>query len=285
MRLLRHEADGTFRLVEFFEKIPPYAILSHTWGSDDEEVSFRDILNNSGGSKYGYEKIQLCAKQAQKDALEFFWVDTCCIDRSSSAELSEAINSMFSWYQRSAKCYAYLSDVSIPNSARSDLPSHRARKQSIQDSRWFERSWTLQELLAPASVEFFSRGWELLGDKNTLEKEIHEKTGIPVGALRGTPLSQFSVNERLFWAEGRQAKRQEDTVYSLLGILDVHMPLIYGEGRTNALARLRREIDQPTGYVPVAHTFDKTKPWLLPSHGSIRWNQRGVSYNLGVMWN
>ncbi|RWA10086.1 hypothetical protein EKO27_g5017 [Xylaria grammica] len=248
MRLLWAEADGNFRLAEFSdEKIPPYAILSHTWGADDEEVSFRDIVDGRGKNKPGYKKIRFCAQQARKDGLKFFWVDSCCIDKSSSTELSEAINSMFRWYQRATKCYAYLSDISIPKPAINGPSSSRARKQSIKSSKWFERSWTLQELLAPTSVEFFTREWEPLGNKRTLEKEIHDRTKIPIRALRGMSLSHFGVNERLSWARGRQAKREEDKAYSLLGIFDVHMPLIYGEGWEHAYARLRKEINPPTG--------------------------------------
>lgn len=112
MRLLRVEDDGGFGLDEYFgEDIPQYAILSHTWGASDEEVTFRDLKEGTGKSKAGYRKLTFCAKQAAKDKLRYFWVDTCCIDKSSSAELSEAINSMFAWYHDSFVCYAYLWDV------------------------------------------------------------------------------------------------------------------------------------------------------------------------------
>ncbi|KAI0856076.1 heterokaryon incompatibility protein-domain-containing protein [Xylaria cubensis] len=243
MRLLQRETDGKYKLVEFFGKIPPpYAILSHTWGADDEEVTLWDILNDKVKKKSGYKKIRFCAEQAKKDELQFFWVDSCCIDKSSSAELTEAINSMFDWYHRAAKCYAYLSDVRTRYSL-----SRRTWKQKFKNSRWFTRSWTLQELLAPESVDFFSREWKRLGNRITLQEEIRSITGIPVEALKGTPLSKFTVKERMSWAEKREAKREEDTAYSLLGIFDVHIPLIYGEGRKNAFARLRKEIEQYPG--------------------------------------
>src|SRR6266702_6883395 len=113
MRLLRIEDDGEFSLVEFVgNNIPRYAILSHTWRADDEELTFKDLVEGTGKSKVGYSKIRFCSTQAAGDDLQFFWVDTCCIDKSSSAELSEAINSMFRWYRNAAKCYVYLSDVS-----------------------------------------------------------------------------------------------------------------------------------------------------------------------------
>ncbi|OCL02132.1 HET-domain-containing protein [Glonium stellatum] len=243
MRLLRLEADGEFSLVEFVsQNIPRYAILSHTWGADDEEVTFKDLADGIGQRKPGYSKISFCGKQAAKDGLQFFWVDTCCIDKSSSAELSEAINSMFRWYHNAAKCYAFLSDVSISSSIEINLSSQQIL--AIQYSRWFTRSWTLQELLAPTSVEFFSAEGKRLGDRISLLQEIHNITGISVQALQGSPLSQFNVNERLSWAKGREAKREEDAAYSLLGIFDIHMPLIYGEGRQKAFIRLHREIEQ-----------------------------------------
>jgi hypothetical protein len=239
MRLLRLEDDGEFSLVEYVGKITLcYAILSHTWGTDDEEVTFKDIVKGTGKSKVGYSKIRFCGEQAVKDGLRFIWVDTCCINKSSSAELSEAINSMFCWYQNAAKCYVYLSDVKINGKGlvRND--------RSFQESRWFTRGWTLQELVAPMSVEFFSVEGERLGDKRSLVKEIAEVTGISIQALQGCRLSQFSIDERMSWAEKRQTKRGEDAAYSLLGIFGIYMPLIYGEGREKALFRLRKEIKQ-----------------------------------------
>jgi hypothetical protein len=233
MRLLRIEDGGDFSLVELVgSNIPPYAILSHTWGSDEDEVTLKDLVEGVGKTKAGYRKILFCGKQAAKDAIRYFWVDTCCIDKSSSAELSEAINSMFRWYRHASKCYVYLSDVSIASPA-------------LRDSRWFTRGWTLQELVAPVSVEFFSSEGERLGDKTSLVQEIAEITGISIQALQGRrPLCQFSVDERMSWAYGRQTKREEDAAYSLLGIFDIHMPLLYGEGRTKALNRLQKEIEE-----------------------------------------
>jgi hypothetical protein len=243
MRLLRLEDDGGFSLVEFLgQNIPRYAILSHTWGADNEEVTFKDLENGTGQRKSGYSKISFCGEQAAKDGLQFFWVDTCCIDKSSSAELSEAINSMFRWYHNATKCYAFLSDISIGRST--GIKPSSPQLPAIQHSRWFTRSWTLQELLAPTSVEFFSAEGERVGDRDSLVQEIRNRTGISIRALQGSPLSQFSVDERISWAKGREAKREEDAAYSLLGIFDVHMPLIYGEGRQKAFVRLHKEIEQ-----------------------------------------
>jgi hypothetical protein len=240
MRFLKLKHDGEFKLIEFFgNNIPPYAILSHTWGSDSEEVTFKDLTEGSGKSKAGYRKIRFCGRKATVDGLQYFWIDTCCIDKSSSAELSEAINSMFRWYHKANKYYAYLSDVSIKSDQSSQQPWELAFRKSV----WFTRGWTLQELIAPKIVEFFSMEGERLGDKRSLEEQVHEITGIDVQALQGRrPLSEFTIDELMEWAANRKTKREEDAAYSLFGIFDVHMPLIYGEGVEKAFRRLQEEI-------------------------------------------
>ncbi|KAN0067835.1 TPR-like protein [Elaphomyces granulatus] len=243
MRLLKRKNTGEFSLTNLLVggDIPHYAILSHTWRADTEEVSFKDMIDGTGKRKTGYDKIRFCGEQAGRDGLEYFWIDTCCIDKSSSAELHEAINSMFRWYRDAAKCYVYLADVSLDTDIKS---SQLPWELSLRKSRWFTRGWTLQELVAPTIVEFFSEEGEQLGNKKSLERHIHEVTGIPIKALRGSPLSDFSVRERMLWAEKRETTREEDKAYSLLGIFDVYMPLIYGEGRENAFRRLREEMDK-----------------------------------------
>jgi hypothetical protein len=154
---------------------------------------------------------------------------------------------MFRWYQNAAKCYVYLSDVSTRKRKANNRLSKYTWESAFRSSKWFTRGWTLQELLAPGpdSVEFFSREGDRLGDKRTLEQQIHEITRIPITALQGTPLSQFDINDRLLWAENRQTTREEDKAYSLFGIFDIQIPLLYGEGRDKALKRLREEIDKP----------------------------------------
>ncbi|CZR50232.1 related to calcium-independent phospholipase A2 [Phialocephala subalpina] len=242
MRLLQLESSGDFSLTEdYTEHVPLYAILSHTWGKDTEEVTFDDFRAGTYIGKTGYRKIQFCVEQAARDGLQYFWVDSCCINKSNHAELSEAINSMFSWYRDAAKCYVYLSDVSTRSNTNESF-SRSLWKSEFRYSRWFTRAWTLQELIAPHSVEFFSREGERLGDKRSLEPSLHDITGIPVEVLRGNPLTQFSVEERMLWAAERTAKRKEDEAYCLLGIFGLHMPLIYGEGRENAFMRLEEEI-------------------------------------------
>jgi hypothetical protein len=124
MRLLQRQSDGSFRLTKaFVDAIPPYAILSHTWGDDDQEVTFQDMTEGTGRHKDGYCKIEFCGAQAAVDGLDHFWVDTCCIDKANNTELQEAIDSMFRWYQNSAKCYVYLPDVLRTDSVLAgDLP-------------------------------------------------------------------------------------------------------------------------------------------------------------------
>jgi hypothetical protein len=238
MRLLEINKHGEFSLTEhIYPNVPAYAILSHTWAEKDvEEVTFEDFSNGSWKSKPGYKKIQFCGDQAARDGLRYIWVDTCCIKKSSDAELTEAINSMFRWYQNAAKCYAYLGDVLGGDKNQSMWET------AFRKSRWFTRGWTLQELIAPPSVQFFSNDSKRLGDRMSLGQQIHEITGIPIPALQRGSLSNFTIGERLSWAENRTTKREEDMAYCLLGIVDVFMPLIYGEGREHAFVRLRQEI-------------------------------------------
>lgn len=208
-------------------------------------MTFNDLVKGTGKNKPGFWKVSFCAEQAANDGLRFFWLDTCCIDKTSSAELTEAINSMFKWYHKAAKCYAYLSDVSINNQRQAGLLPKRSWEHSFRNSRWFTRGWTLQELPAPASVDFFSADGQRLGSRNSLVQELQDITGIPARALQGFPLNQFEVEERMLWMRERVTKREEDMAYSLLGIFDVYIPLIYGEGRDNALSRLLKEIHDP----------------------------------------
>ncbi|KAH9908275.1 kinesin light chain 1 [Xylariomycetidae sp. FL2044] len=259
MRLLELQHDGALRLTkDLTNNIPPYAILSHTWGEDEDEVTFHDVMAGIGSHKAGYHKIQFCGKQAACDRLKYFWVDTCCINKADFTELSEAINSMFRWYQRSARCYVYLADVPSSGHAYSSMSSSPEWTVAFQKSRWFTRGWTLQELLAPLSVEFFSSCGERLGDKSSLAQQIQDITRIPVDALRGRSLSDFSIDQRMSWVEHRATKREEDRAYSILGIFQVYMPLIYGEESDGAFTRLREEIAKrqtlSLGVVPSTHT-------------------------------
>jgi hypothetical protein len=238
MRLLKVESGGNFSLVQLErDKMQPYAVLSHVWGETDQELTFKDIMDKTGKQKAGYEKIDFCAKQAEEDKIQYIWVDTCCIDKSSSAELSEAINSMYHWYENATKCYAYLSDVSYPERTSRG----QGTPVDFPTSRWFERGWTLQELIAPQDVVFYSKEWRLIGTKSTLARDLQKITGIDGRVLEGAHPSLCSVADRMSWAAKRKTTREEDVAYSLLGIFDVNMPLLYGE-RGKAFIRLQEEI-------------------------------------------
>jgi hypothetical protein len=234
MRLLKIDGSGNLSLEKFDGNVPPYAILSHTWGKDEDEVKFDDIGKNTYAPKVGYKKIRFCGEQAKRSKLEYFWVDTSCIDKSSSAELSEAINSMFRWYKESAQCYVYLADVTA---------AEYSDGGALRNSKWFTRGWTLQELLASPVVHFFSNDEKFLGDKKSLARQIHGITDIPESLLCSTThMSHYNVEERLQWAEKRQTTRKEDKAYCLLGMFDVSMPALYGEGEDKAFERLSNEI-------------------------------------------
>ncbi|KAI5366970.1 hypothetical protein J4E82_010917, partial [Alternaria postmessia] len=267
MRLLYTTGEGRLEWTDDLigDKIPSYAILSHTWGG--QEATFKDLRHYSSMEevdakvKEGYQKIFFCAQQAKRDGLDYFWVDTCCIDKTNSQELQEAINSMFRWYQNAKKCYVYLPDVEC-NTPDADSESSRRWKPAFRKSKWFTRGWTLQELLAPASVAFYSKEGDLLGDKQSLRDTIHEITGIPIEALSGKEVSNFSVAERFSWAHNRQTTRPEDGAYCLLGIFGIHLPLIYSEGKENALKRLEKEIRESfdqVASIPVDNTDARSR--------------------------
>lgn len=236
MRLLNAK---TVQLEEFPDNaIPQYAILSHTWGK--EEASFQDMQSRRSirrtVEKAGYRKIEYSCNQAVKDLLTYVWVDTCCIDKSSSAELSEAINSMYRWYSHAAICYAYLTD--IPANDNPEAPN-----SAFVNSRWFTRGWTLQELIAPPRVVFYAQNWTKLGTKEDLCHSISRGTGIDVEVLErgGRAFRSFSIAQRMSWASRRTTTREEDIAYCLLGIFNVNMPILYGE-REKAFIRLQEEI-------------------------------------------
>ncbi|KAF2029365.1 HET-domain-containing protein [Setomelanomma holmii] len=232
MRLVHIESEHHFSLVEFTgQAIPPYAILSHTWGPDHEEVTFQELSDGTGLSKAGYDKIQFCGRQAANYSLQYFWIDTCCIDKISSAELTESINSMFIWYKEAAVCYVLLMD----------LPANARLEMDLPNCRWFTRGWTLQELIAPERVILFDQSLVSIGSKGYLVEELSCITGIEEDVLNGEDLALSSVAVRMRWAASRQTKRIEDRAYSLLGMFDVSIPLIYGEGR-KAFRRLQEEI-------------------------------------------
>lgn len=198
MRLLYWNDQDELSLTKNLDEPPPgYAILSHTWYPDNElEVTLADFTNGQAREKPGYAKINFCGQQARKDGISYFWVDTCCIDKTSSAELAEAIASMFRWYRDAAKCYVYMSDVSTASWSNGDQ-TRQIWEADFRNSRWFRRGWTLQELLAPRSIQFFSKEEEYIDNRESLAYLIYEITGILVDALRNKPISHFAEDERM----------------------------------------------------------------------------------------
>ena len=255
---------STFQLHRFLSSsVPPYVILSHTW-SDDGEVLFQDLTakpaNDSDHYRHspGFPKISKCCALARSDGWTYVWIDSCCIDQKSSAELSEAINSMYRWYRDAVVCYAYLADVSVVG--RSDDDSHGPRRRKkLRESRWFTRGWTLQELLAPRFVVFYDRDWIDVGTKHSLRHLLAEATGVETGHLFEP--GPASAAAKMSWASSRETTRPEDVAYSLLGLFDVNMPLLYGEGAAKAFERLQHEIIR-------SGDDESIFAWLMPWHHS-----------------
>ncbi|PIL28594.1 hypothetical protein GSI_08635 [Ganoderma sinense ZZ0214-1] len=242
---------------QFVEKDPAdedtrYAILSHTWDQDGEQTykqlkkiqkrhtpssltSLISRLSSIWSDTDLSPKIRDACAYARADGFRYIWIDSCCIDKSSSSELSEAINSMYAWYGRADICYAYLASVPADE-------DHSKDGSSFRTSRWFARGWTLQELLAPPHLVFLSHDWKLLGSKLALVELVHRTTNIsPEALLEPQSLDKFSVAQRLSWAAKRKTTRVEDRAYALLGIFDINMPILYGEGE-RAFRRLQEEI-------------------------------------------
>lgn len=217
----------TFKLEEFYDDLLSYAILSHRW-QKDEEVSFGGSEEpHPYSNRTGYKKIKDFCAEAHRRRLAYVWVDTCCINKKSSAELSEAINSMYTYYNRAKICYVYLYDVVL--------------MRDFSQSLWFTRGWTLQELLAPPKLHFFNHLWKPIGSRRRLAQKIGRTTGIPVSALQHLDLAGYCVAEKFSWSAKRQTTREEDRAYCLLGLFQINMPLLYGEG-TRAFQRLQEEI-------------------------------------------
>ncbi|KIK19968.1 hypothetical protein PISMIDRAFT_106587, partial [Pisolithus microcarpus 441] len=231
---------------EHDDKTTRYAILSHRWGA---EVNYKEMIRlmkmeeeerEEVKQRHGYQKIIKSCEQAAKDGYEWLWVDTCCIDKRSSAELSEAINSMYRWYQNAQVCYAYLNDV-----GESTFPTEEDDNKFAQSNgwpEWFVRGWTLQELIAPKEVEFFNKDWAHIGNKRQLASTLQDITGIPSQVLtNGLAGKGLSVAQIMSWAAERKTTRVEDHAYSLMGLFGVYMPMLYGEGKM-AFQRLQLEI-------------------------------------------
>lgn len=247
MRLLRLDPHKRTWILEEFThpRIPFYAVLSHTWRRNTEEVNLADIESGErqydDTSKLGYDKLRFCQKQVERDGLRYFWIDTCCIKKSDNLELQISLASMFYWYQKATTCYVWLSDVSTDDAVNWE--------RAFSRSRWFKRGWTLQEMIAPDSVRFFSKEGKFIGDKEGLASTISIVCSVPRLALQGAELLRFSTDERLSWTEGRVTTLPEDAAYCLLGIFDVELPTLYADGdytkrKNMALSKLLKAINE-----------------------------------------
>ena len=275
MRLLN---TTTVEFEEFFdENMPKYAILSHRWGQ--KEVSLQDFSDGKKRDGPGHAKIVDFCSVAREDGHDWVWIDTCCIDKKSSAELTEAINSMYRWYRKSSICYAYLVDV--PSTG------HTSREEAFCHSEWFTRGWTLQELLAPSQVVFCDRSWNKLGTKkgfngvNTpLTYLIEEITGIGTDFVTGRRKTYTaSVAARMSWASRRHTTRREDIAYCLLGLFDVNLPLLYGEGK-KAFMRLQLEIIKHSDDETIFAWTSQDEKWGVLAPSPVEFRNSGHVFNL-----
>ncbi|KAI1207570.1 HET-domain-containing protein [Annulohypoxylon truncatum] len=232
----------TRRLKKYVEEedgkaVDEYAILSHRWLAREDEVLFQDIESDDQTpliQKQGFYKLDQCCKEARRMNIKYVWIDSCCIDKLSSAELQEAINSMYRYYANAKICYVYLKDTTSTVEGSFELG---------ENEDYFKRGWTLQELLAPKYVYFRDKSWLHLGDKVSLSGELSKITGIDSDILRGSEnLRSYSIAQRMSWASRRKTTKGEDLAYSLIGLFDVNMPMLYGEGGTKAFLRLQEEI-------------------------------------------
>ncbi|THU87814.1 HET-domain-containing protein [Dendrothele bispora CBS 962.96] len=242
MRLLN---THTYQVEEFLTNIPYYATLSHTWGKD--EVTFQDIQNlDVAKTKTGWSKVQKACAYVRKYKFDWIWIDTCCIDKSSSAELSEALNSMYKYYAESRVCIAYLNDLD------KGLVEATEMLKRLKSCKWFTRGWTLQELIAPRYMVFLDKDWQRVGTRFTLRHFVSEVTSIPMYLFegkdprsmvsKGRQLEDYSIAQKMSWAAKRETTRPEDMAYCLMGLFGVNMPPIYGEGGEKAFMRLQQEI-------------------------------------------
>lgn len=268
MRLL-HTKTLTFQ--EFYgSDLPTYAILSHRWGK--KEVSLKDMIKKKAKRGPSWAKIRNCCSLAANEGYDWVWIYTCCIDKKSSAEVSEAVNAMYRWYQWADKCYAYLSDVKA------------SEPESFVQSRWFTRGWTLQELLAPEHVVFYDAEWSELGNKMTRASEVTAATGIDEKALNdyySYREPKACIAKKMYWAAARQTSIPEDMAYCLLGLFGINIPLLYGEGLEKAFLRLQKELlNTTTDETIFAWASERHHPGLLarkPSDFAASGNVENIS--------
>ncbi|RSL58825.1 hypothetical protein CEP54_007588 [Fusarium duplospermum] len=272
MRLLATNSYELFEASDVPTPFPSYAILSHTWISSKDEITYQDMKTRKGDIKNdvykqkGWLKLRKYCDRAAKDGWEWAWMDTCCIDKTNPADTQEAINAMFRWYQNAGICYAHLEDVHVHqeiknmdlhrnadldetlgngNAASPSSPLHKALGSFFIASKWFTRGWTLQELLAPHYLVFVDRTWLRIGTRENWAAEVKEASNIEpryLSSFNPTDFASCSTAMRFSWASRRETTIEEDETYSLLGLFGISLPLIYGEGRRQAFHRLQRQL-------------------------------------------
>lgn len=273
MHLLKTD---TYEVIYVSGTTPRYAILSHRWES--EEITFRNMeseaLRNlsstsiSDGLQLSAAKIRGACALARQQQFDYIWIDTCCIDKSSSEELRAGLNSMFKWYREAAVCYTFLNDVAFSQTSDEMFSSLREDRQG-KASEWFERGWTLQELLAPRSMEFYDKNWQFMGTRHDLASLVGKVAGIKPGYLKdpkkGSPsFREASVATKMSWMAGRTTRDVEDIAYSLLGIFNIDLVPQYGEG-IKAFSRLQEAIMMD------CESFDESLfAWELPQNCELR---------------
>lgn len=265
----------TKQIEEFVQDVPAYAILSHTWEAGELTFALisqaKDALRKGKPcdvtKRQGWRKINWACEQAMKDNIYYVWVDTVCIDKTSSVELSEAINSMYAYYRKAVVCYVYLFDV-CNGESRLSTPGHGAcsstRIVPFEKSRWFQRGWTLQELIAPQTMTFYDHHWDTITTKENALTSLARITGIDEFVLNGGNLRLVSIARIMSWAARRTTTREEDMAYSLLGLFGISMPMLYGEG-TDAFLRLQTVL---------IDTYDDQTvfAWEFPPDNTLEWD-------------
>ncbi|KAK7467679.1 hypothetical protein VKT23_004732 [Stygiomarasmius scandens] len=223
----------TLQLVKFdvYSTVPPYAILSHRW-IPGKEVVYNEFVRPQKETfqKSGCRKIMAACRKALQDGVRYIWVDTCCIEQGNHEDVAANITSMYAYYQNAEICYAYLADVT-------------RTAEWIEASEWFDRGWTLQELLAPRTVAFFNENWTYIGSKHELRDDICRKTTIPPSVLLGKQSVQdVDVLTRMSWATRRETTKQQDRAYCLQGLLGVSVEPDYDEYWKVSFSRLGRAL-------------------------------------------
>ena len=250
MRLI---STSTLKLEDFKEKVLKYAILSHVWST--EEIIFSDFESQVDlSTKKGWRKLKSFCELACDLKYEYAWVDTCCIDKRSSADIDKSINSMYAWYEKADFCIAYLKDVVGTDT------------ESLRRSIWFKRGWTLQELIAPETMAFYDTNWNFLGYKRDMLSLLCDITGIPEAVLNhDIPPRACSVAQRMSWAAGRETTEPEDRAYSLKGLFDVSLQVHYGNGAASAFLDLQQAIIRES-------SDESIFAWQTPTSDSVEWN-------------